>query len=314
MKLRVLVFFLWPLLVNAQNVSLKDTLRILCLGDSYTIGESVAANGRWPEQLKDSLVQQGFVVDTLAIIATTGWRTDDLLNAISGKGLETKSFNLVSLLIGVNNFYQAKPFSQYQNEFPALRDSALRYADNDKNHVFVVSIPDYAYTPFGQQSPTPQQISNGIDQYNLYNKMVTDTAGISYMDITPISRQGLQNASYVAGDDLHPSTVQYTEWVKLMLTRMHPEILTGIHEQDPKSLFTIYPNPCAEYTKISFSSGRASSSTYIRLFGSDGSFLLQEKFSSETSYLNVSQLSPGFYTCEVCKDARCFYKKLIVVH
>lgn len=105
MKARVFLLVFLPLFFTAQTVSLKDTLRILCLGDSYTIGESVSASDRWPSQLKDSLTQQGFVIDTLAIIATMGWRTDQLLSAVSGKQLYHYRFNLVSLSIGVNNQY-----------------------------------------------------------------------------------------------------------------------------------------------------------------------------------------------------------------
>src|SRR5688572_15330766 len=138
----------------------------------------------------DSLESRGFAIDTLRIIAATGWRTDNLINAIRNQNLEEQEYNLVSLLIGVNNQYQNRPFSQYVTEFPTLLDSAIRYADGHASHVFVVSIPDYAFTPFGQNL-NPAEISMEIDQYNAFNQQVADSMGVAYFDITPISRQGL---------------------------------------------------------------------------------------------------------------------------
>jgi lysophospholipase L1-like esterase len=198
----------------AQSLELENPLRFLALGDSYTIGQSVTTNQRWPAQLRDSLVTRGINTDDLRYIATTGWRTDNLINATKNQDLGNQNYNLVSLLIGVNNQYQNRPFTQYVAEFPALLDSAIRYAGNDPSHVFIVSIPDYAFTPFGQQSGNPNQISAELDQYNGYSRQIADSLGITYFDITPISRLGLQHPEYVASDGLHPSGIQYTEWVK----------------------------------------------------------------------------------------------------
>src|SRR5664279_4313226 len=135
------IFFLFSLLLPlasmTQTLQIQSPVRFLALGDSYTIGESVAPTLRWPMQLSDSLQARGIPTDTLRIIATTGWRTDNLINAIKNQHLESQNYNLVSLLIGVNNQYQGRPFSQYVTEFPALVDSAIRYAGGDKTKVFI---------------------------------------------------------------------------------------------------------------------------------------------------------------------------------
>ena len=214
------ILFSWMLLMGMAKLTaqwqVEAPIRFLALGDSYTIGQGVAVADRWPEQLLDSLQTRGYVSDTLAIIATTGWRTDQLLNAVAGKRLEDKQFNMVSLLIGVNNQYQNRPIGQYRPQLEALIDSALRYVGGQTQRLFVLSIPDYAYTPFGQQG-NPWTISQQIDLYNHIKQSVCDSLGIAYFNITEISRQGLNDPALVANDQLHPSGKQYGLWVQQLM-------------------------------------------------------------------------------------------------
>src|SRR5687768_13114080 len=136
---------------NAQLQVTKPKIKFLALGDSYTIGESVPEKERWPMQLADSLLARGIeCVPPLRIIATTGWRTDQLKAAIKEAGL-AKDYDLVSLLIGVNNQYQGKTPESYKPEFEELLKTAVELAGGDKMRVFVVSIPDYGFTPFGKE-------------------------------------------------------------------------------------------------------------------------------------------------------------------
>lgn len=192
----------------------KPAQSYLALGDSYTIGESVPSDMNFPNQLNARLKSDGIDMTDVEIIAQTGWRTDVLRQAISNTGLED-TFSIVSLLIGVNNQYQGRPFLQYETEFQQLLDIAIQYAGGNKSQVFVVSIPDYAYTPFGQGRPNPDQISVQLDQYNDFAKMLSEQEGISFYNITPISRRGLEEPELVASDQLHPSAMMYKEWVDL---------------------------------------------------------------------------------------------------
>jgi len=198
----------------AQKIIIEDNLRFLALGDSYTIGESVTADSRWPVLLVDSLHHHGINALEPNIVATTGWRTDELKRAIE-KAKFKGTFSLVSLLIGVNNFYQGKTVESYAPEFEELLRTAIRLADGRKDHVFVLSIPDYGYTPFGQNKR--EQITEGVDAFNKVNKEITEKLGIRYFDITPISRRGLAEPDLVASDGLHPSGKMYSEWVELIL-------------------------------------------------------------------------------------------------
>lgn len=235
---------------TAQNLELKTPVRYLALGDSYTIGESVPTNESWPIQLRDSLVERGVLVSQTRVIAATGWRTDNLLAAIEGQQLATKNYNLVSLLIGVNDQYQQRPIEQYEPHFRELLDSCLFYAGYDTSSVFVVSIPDYAYTPFGQRRSNPNAISEQLDGYNAINRRVSQEYGIRYFNITPISRLGLSNTDLVAGDELHPSGYQYTLWVRAILTYLDERDLTTLAEQPTLKDITIYPVPARQRIRV----------------------------------------------------------------
>jgi lysophospholipase L1-like esterase len=198
----------------AQQSNNVGKLKFLALGDSYTIGESVAVEERWPVQLAKALRKRGIDCSDPTIIATTGWRTDDLKNALEKAKLKPE-YTLVALLIGVNNFYQGKSAESYAPEFEELLLTAIALAGGDKSRVFVVSIPDYGYTPFGKDKQ--KTISAGIDRYNAINKSITQKLGVKYIYITDISRKGLTDPNLVASDGLHPSGKMYSEWVDRML-------------------------------------------------------------------------------------------------
>lgn len=198
----------------------SDTIHYLALGDSYTIGESVKTEERYLVQLTQQLRNARLKITDPTIIARTGWTTRQLKEAINLATLR-KEYQLVSLLIGVNNQYQGINIEIYKTEFRELLKKAIELAGGDKRRVFVLSIPDYAYTPFGRNSST---ISPQIDAYNAINLSITTEYGVSYFDITPISRKGLDQPSLVASDGLHPSGKMYAQWVALM----YPTILSKV--------------------------------------------------------------------------------------
>jgi lysophospholipase L1-like esterase len=189
-------------------------MKYLALGDSYTIGESVAEAERWPNQLVDSLTRRGWHIDKPTIIATTGWRTDNLKNAMTIAKLKPE-YDLVSLLIGVNNQFQGKSSKEYAVEFEDLLKTAIHLAKGRKDRVFVVSIPDYGFTPYGKQKQ--ETITKAIDEFNEINARITYKYAIQYFDITETSRDGLKDPSLVAVDGLHPSGKMYSYWVELIV-------------------------------------------------------------------------------------------------
>jgi lysophospholipase L1-like esterase len=185
----------------------KDANRYLALGDSYTIGESVPEEGRFPNQLARELG-----IAPPQIIAKTGWTTDELNAAIDAANV-SGTFDLVTLLIGVNNQYRGRDAEQYRGEFAALLQRAIGFAGGDAKKVVVVSIPDWGVTPFAEGRDRAK-ISAEIDRYNAINREEATRAGARYADITPISRGS--DPALVAADGLHPSAKQYGEWVRVI--------------------------------------------------------------------------------------------------
>lgn len=197
--------------VIGQNPNSK-TIKYLALGDSYTIGQSVCETCRFPIQLQDSIKKSFQTNDVFitTIIAQTGWTTANLKAAIASQN-PSNDYDLVTLLIGVNNQFQNKPFSIYQQEFPELVTSAIEKAKGVKDRVIVVSIPDYAYTPFGNGNTT---ISTQIDTYNTFAQNYCTQNNITFINITDITRLGLQQPNLVANDGLHPSQLAYKKFVE----------------------------------------------------------------------------------------------------
>lgn len=219
MKLKNCLFVgivcLWAMACQSQT-SAKDSLRYLALGDSYTIGTSVETAERFPVQLVQALQKKGVKIQKPKIIARVGWSTDQLSAAMDRENLEGSSWDLVTLLIGVNNQYRGGSLEQYKLEFEALLKRAIALARKDNTKVIVISIPDYGVTPFGQRYQVGR-ISREIDEFNTANRKIAQQLGVAYCDITPISREALKDKSLIAEDQLHPSGKMYVRWVEALV-------------------------------------------------------------------------------------------------
>lgn len=207
---------------TTPTMPIAKKVNYLALGDSYTIGQSVCETCRYPEQLKTSLTSiYPETTFSLKVIATTGWTTSNLISAINTQKPDS-NYDLVTLLIGVNNQYQHLDFSVYEKEFPQLLNKAISLAKGDNKNVIVLSIPDYAYTPFTKNytEQNRMKISNEIDQYNNFAESYCITKNVAFISITDITRQGLNNPNLVASDGLHPSETAYKMFVERMLSKV----------------------------------------------------------------------------------------------
>lgn len=206
------------IMILHQSTSHTDmnhaTIRFLALGDSYTIGESVSESERWPAQLVTALRMRHVAIADPLIIARTGWTTDELDHAITEKNVQGP-FDLVTLLIGVNNQYRGRSAEEYRDEFKALVRRAIGFAGGRAAHVLVVSIPDWGAMPFAEGRDR-KQIAKEIDAFNAVNWEESVRAGVPYIDITPLSREAERHPEFIAADGLHPSGTQYTYWVELI--------------------------------------------------------------------------------------------------
>lgn len=203
-----------------MNTNPEKGAAFLSLGDSYTIGESVPEADRWSVQLAELLRKEGVQVASPDIIARTGWTTAELTSAIQATN-KGKDYKLVSLLIGVNNQYRGQSIERYRTEFKSLLDTSVEFAGGRKQRVFVLSIPDWGVSPFGEKGDRAK-VASEIDAFNVVAKEECEKAGIVYIDITPISRTGLGDPTMFATDGLHFSGKMYKLWAEKAL----PEVKT----------------------------------------------------------------------------------------
>jgi len=207
-------FFLIIFSCSKETKVEKNQINYLALGDSYTIGESVDEMYRWPIQLKFKLIysDEGIPVDSVKIIAKTGWTTEDLLNRINNLEINN-NYDLVSLLIGVNNQFRGYNINTYEKEFEELLVKSIYFARSNSKNVFVLSIPDYGVTPFGKQRDS-EKIKYEINVYNEINFNISKKYDVMYFDITDISRLAEFDSTLLAKDMLHPSKEMYSLWVE----------------------------------------------------------------------------------------------------
>lgn len=203
------LLILLPAYFMISEAPTKHKYTYLALGDSYTIGEMVNENERFPVQLSSMLNSDSIDIAEPLIIAKTGWTTDELLAAINEKNVKD-TFNIVTLLIGVNNQYRGRSSEEYRSELKQLLDIAINYAGGKKEHVFVLSIPDWGVTPFAEGKDRGK-IAAEIDDYNRVKKEECEKLGVKYYDITGISRTN--DPDMIATDGLHPSGKMYKMWV-----------------------------------------------------------------------------------------------------
>ena len=190
-------------------------LRFLALGDSYTIGEAVTAESRWPNQLTSLLEAEGIQTE-VTVIARTGWTVDELWEGIQANPPEG-TYDLVTLLIGVNDQYRGYPVDSYREKFRFMLGKAVLYAGGDPGRVIVLSIPDWGMTPFAAARPSTETISQEIDRFNAVNLEETKNVGAHYVDVTVISRKARDDSELIAGDQLHPSGKMYALWAEKVL-------------------------------------------------------------------------------------------------
>lgn len=213
--------------IQAPSGTEQPALRYLALGDSYTVGEGVKNEDSFPYQLVRALDDEGFSFNQPQVIARTGWTTDELIRAVE-KDQPQGTFDLVTLLIGVNNQFRGYSMEMYRSEFRELLNRSIQYADNHAGCVVVLSIPDWGVTPYARTMGVERgQVSLQIDRFNDINRQESELVGVRYVDVTDISRQAIDDLSLIAGDGLHPSSGMYRAWVEQSL----PEAKACLNEK-----------------------------------------------------------------------------------
>lgn len=189
----------------------QGSSQYLALGDSYTIGEQVPLYQSFPYQLVQRLRKKKLLFSAPEIIAETGWTTAELLAAMEVTAL-LPAYDLVTLLIGVNNQYRGYRTDQYVTEFRQILTQAIRLSISGSSGVRVLSIPDWSVTPFAEGRGR-NEIAKAIDEYNDINQHLSAENKVAYIEITSLTRKAASDQGLLAGDGLHPSGRSYAEWV-----------------------------------------------------------------------------------------------------
>lgn len=193
------------------------TIRYLALGDSYTIGEGVPEDGRWPALLTAALRGEGIDIADPRIVAATGWTTDELDAAIDAEN-PSSDYDLVSLLIGVNNQYRGRGVDEYREQYAALQERSIGFADGRAERVLALSIPDWGATRFGRDSGRDLvQVARELDAFNHAARVLCAARGVAFVDVTTVSRERGFEPGMLADDGLHPAAAMYAEWTRLAL-------------------------------------------------------------------------------------------------
>ncbi|MEB2780513.1 SGNH/GDSL hydrolase family protein [Algoriphagus sp. C2-6-M1] len=200
----------------------SDQLTYLALGDSYTIGEGVSDAGRYPSQLVEKLnTETGVSWAAPKVIARTGWTVDELAKGIERENIEGNTYDLVTLLIGVNNQYRGLPLAKFAEEFEIMLLRAISFASIKSSHVVVLSIPDWGVTPFATQSGRDKiKIADEIDAYNRLKAEICEKHDVTYIDITAQYRSLGAQPDMLAADGLHPSAKMYGLWTEKLFAQV----------------------------------------------------------------------------------------------
>ena len=196
--------------LNSDNLN-QTQFSLLALGDSYTIGEGVDEDLRWPNQFIKVAYEDGVDFSSSRIIAETGWKSYDLINAIESSNFE-KKYDYVSLLIGVNNQFNSRPVNEFKNDLDRLLIK-INNLKKKSGSILIISIPDWGSSPFGEGFDR-NEISNEINTFNNSLKNFANTNGLNYVDVTEISRRAINEPNLIAIDNLHTSGIMYLEWAK----------------------------------------------------------------------------------------------------
>ncbi|PHX73773.1 MAG: lysophospholipase [Chitinophagaceae bacterium] len=203
---------------DQMSIEAIQNLSFLALGDSYTIGEGVNIQDSFPYQTADILRNKNIHLNPPIIVAKTGWTTGELYNAVVSNKL-TDKYDIITILIGVNNQYRGNAIQEFSNDYEMLLQKAISLAGNKVRHVFALSIPDWSVTPFAE-GREKKKIANEINAFNDMAESISRLFQVAFIDITTEYKARSSDPSFIAQDKLHPSGKEYKAWSEKIATEI----------------------------------------------------------------------------------------------
>lgn len=192
----------------------KHIHSVLCLGDSYTIGEGVPLYQSFPYQWMQQMRKEGFAVHAPEIVAKTGWTTFELADFLLHHPFEPQ-YDFVTLLVGVNNQYRGLALQDFAEDYEFLLKKAINLCVGHERQVLAISIPDWGITPFAANT-NAMEIAKSIDEFNATGMLLAAKYHVQWLDITEDYRKNGQKPEMLASDGLHPSGNLYAIWATLV--------------------------------------------------------------------------------------------------
>lgn len=199
---------------SEDNLTLgnEQGIKYFPIGDSYTIGNGVSTQDRWPNVLVEHLNEAGVQIQLIGNPAVSGFTVKDAIEYELPKVKELQP-DLVTVLIGANDNFRQTSASVYEQELSLLLDQLQASMKNPQN-IVLVTLPDYSYAPAAQRYDT-EGVSERIEKYNDIIKLQAQKRGLGVVDILPASRTMTDREDYIS-DGLHPSASGYRKWEEVI--------------------------------------------------------------------------------------------------
>ncbi|MCD6068509.1 MAG: lipolytic protein family [Bacteroidetes bacterium] len=204
------------LLSFMQKENPGPAIKYIAFGDSYTICTGTNADSEhWPNILSKHLTEAGIKTELIANPSRNGFSTQNLIDHELPE-LEKQQADFATLLIGVNDWVREVDAVTYKKNLVYIIDEIQKKLSK-KNHLILITIPDFGVTPQGSMYGNGRNISKGIAEFNEIIKAEAKKRNLSCVDIYSLSKYMKESKELVAEDGLHPSAKEYALWEKMIL-------------------------------------------------------------------------------------------------
>ncbi len=214
-----LFFIVTTFFVSMSFQNKSEKLKYLPLGDSYTICTGTKTEKEsWTFLLSKHLTKTNYGCELLANPARNGYSTQQVIDEELPLVKSLKP-NFVTLLIGVNDWVRNVDAATFKKNLNYIIQQTQLQLPN-KQHIVLITIPDFGVTPQGKNYGGGRNISQGIESFNTIIKQAAKEFNLECADIFELSKNMGKDANLVAQDGLHPSAKEYALWEPLIYDKV----------------------------------------------------------------------------------------------